>query len=211
MKDIVYLIIISILGFISIYALLVAWRAKTQNAIIERRLIEKTDLIEHELSAIMDGAFGMSDYLEEVKRALKETAEKQIQLEQNDLGNLPYNQAVRMVGQGATVEDLVSSCGVSRAEAELIELLHKKSPPAITRRMEPEQPLSPAQEKPAADVKSSFTSPWAKNEVSKDNPSIEEIVEKMEADSLTGTNVKPEADQQEDEYSIIEKAQKQSK
>lgn len=50
--------------------------------------------------------------------------------ERNDRGALAdhreqvYAQAIRMVSRGAAIEDLVSLCGLSRNEAELIVMMH---------------------------------------------------------------------------------------
>lgn len=38
-----------------------------------------------------------------------------------------YQQAQRLVGMGATADDLVSSCGVARAEAELLVSMSKQT------------------------------------------------------------------------------------
>ena len=39
------------------------------------------------------------------------------------MGTKP-SQAIRMVSRGAAIEDLVSLCGLSRNEAELIVMMH---------------------------------------------------------------------------------------
>lgn len=238
MTNIVMLLIISILGLISIYALMVARRAEKKNAALVRALQNKTDHLEHELSAMMDGAFGMGDYLEQVKKALKDILDKQLQLEHNDSGNLPYNQAVRMVGQGASVEDLVSSCGLSRAEAELVELLHKKSPPVVTPHMSPQKPVATKEEKiepttssAGGDYHQSLTSEikhqyavkqekprliltatqspsWAVSEADDDVPTFEEIINRMETDALASQPVKSKTGPTGDSFTSIEKAHK---
>jgi len=237
MTDIVMLLIISILGIISIYALMVARRAEKKNAVLVEELQNKTDHLEHELSAMMDGAFGMGDYLEDVKKALKDILDKQLLLEHNDSGNLPYNQAVRMVGQGASVEDLVSSCGLSRAEAKLVELLHKKSPPVITPHMSSQEPVTTEEEKKEATTSSAANhqqsqttkikpqqavkqekprlilssmkgAPWPSGEADDDVPTFEEIINRMEADALANRPVKSETSPPGDSFTSIEKAQK---
>jgi hypothetical protein len=42
-------------------------------------------------------------------------------------GSVSYNRAMELLEMGATVDDLVSKCGLIRAEAELISLLKKES------------------------------------------------------------------------------------
>ena len=50
------------------------------------------------------------------------------QLEQRDPSSLSFTQAARLVGLGASVDDLTQACGLSRAEAELIAKLHQSRP-----------------------------------------------------------------------------------
>ena len=45
-------------------------------------------------------------------------------VEQRDPSSLSFTQAARLVGMGASVDDLTQSCGLSKAEAELISRLH---------------------------------------------------------------------------------------
>jgi len=86
-------------------------------------------VLESELSAMMDGAFGVANHLQKVESKLKSTVQLQEQTQQRDMGNLPYNEAVRLASKGADVSELVEHCGLSRSEAELVEMLHKTSPP----------------------------------------------------------------------------------
>jgi len=97
----------------------------------EQRLSERIEVLENELSAMMDGAFGVANHLQKVESNLKNTVQRQEQLQQRDMGNLPYNEAVRLASKGASVDELVEHCSLSRAEAELVEMLHKKSPPMV--------------------------------------------------------------------------------
>ena len=111
------------------------WYARSNSRRYQRNqasLEQRIGLLEHELSALMDGSCGMGSQLQEMHRDLKGTIERQQQLEERDLGELPYNEAMRMVTQGADADDLVGSCGLSKSEAELVILLHKSSPPVVS-------------------------------------------------------------------------------
>ncbi len=37
----------------------------------------------------------------------------------------PYEQAIRMAQSGATVDDIVNVCGLSKSEAELVSMMHR--------------------------------------------------------------------------------------
>lgn len=116
---------------IAVAAVIMAKNTARRTEAIEKALQEKIALLENELSAMMDGAFGVANQLQQVEMNLKDTNQRQEQIQQRDLGNLPYNEAVRLANKGASVDDLVEQCGLSRSEAELVELLHKKSPPLV--------------------------------------------------------------------------------
>jgi|GEM_PF-1877722 len=98
----------------------------------QQRLSQRIEVLENELSAMMDGAFGVASQLQKVETNLKTTTQRQEQMQQRDMGNLPYNEAVRLASKGADVSELVEHCGLSRSEAELVEMLHKKAQPNVS-------------------------------------------------------------------------------
>lgn len=51
--------------------------------------------------------------------------DKLMQLEQRDPNSLSFAQAARLVGMGASVDELTQSCGLTQAEAELMSKLHR--------------------------------------------------------------------------------------
>ena len=57
---------------------------------------------------------------------LADTVEKQQDLEFQDPNSLPYNQASRLIQMGADADDIVNSCGLSNAEAELLMLVNRQ-------------------------------------------------------------------------------------
>lgn len=60
-----------------------------------------------------------------LNRRLRLTTRRQQELELRDIGNVTYNQAGKMVAMGAASEDLMQTCGLSRAEARLVSLMHQ--------------------------------------------------------------------------------------
>lgn len=67
----------------------------------------------------------MGEELYELRRVVAPLPEKLNQIEQRDPSSLSFTQAARLVGMGASVDDLTQSCGLSKAEAELISRLHQ--------------------------------------------------------------------------------------
>lgn len=77
------------------------------------------------LDTYLTGSIRMGEELYELRRTLAPIPDKLSQIEQRDPSNLSFTQAARLVGLGASVDDLTQSCGLSRAEAELVSKLHQ--------------------------------------------------------------------------------------
>lgn len=71
------------------------------------------------------GNVRMGEDLHELRAVVSPLPEKLAQLEQRDPSSLSFAQAARLVGMGATVDELTQSCGLTQAEAELMRKLHK--------------------------------------------------------------------------------------
>ena len=71
------------------------------------------------------GNVRMGEDLHELRAVVSPLPDKLAQLEQRDPSSLSFAQAARLVGMGATVDELTQSCGLTQAEAELMRKLHK--------------------------------------------------------------------------------------
>jgi len=67
----------------------------------------------------------MGQDLQELRAVVGPLPDKLVQLEQRDPSSLSFAQAARLVGMGASVNELTQSCGLTQAEAELMSKLHK--------------------------------------------------------------------------------------
>lgn len=76
------------------------------------------------LDTYLAGSVRMGEELHELRRIVAPLPDKLSQLEQRDPRSLSFTQAVRLVGLGASVDDLTQSCGLTKAEAELVSKLH---------------------------------------------------------------------------------------
>lgn len=92
----------------------------------EKRYDALVNVLRHEIAVMNTGAVGMGRRLKHIEAKLDITAEKQQELENRDPGALAYNQAAKLMEMGAGVDDLISSCGIARPEAELMALLHRE-------------------------------------------------------------------------------------
>lgn len=71
------------------------------------------------------GTVRMGDALHELRAVVAPLPEKLAQLEQRDPGSLSFAQAAKLVGMGASVDELTQACGLTQAEAELMSKLHR--------------------------------------------------------------------------------------
>ncbi|MCJ8167922.1 DUF2802 domain-containing protein [Atopomonas sediminilitoris] len=81
--------------------------------------------LQRRLDAYLTGSVRMGEELQELRRKLGAVPERLQQLEQRDPMSLSFTHAARLAGMGASVDDLTQSCGLSRAEAELVSKLQK--------------------------------------------------------------------------------------
>lgn len=72
-----------------------------------------------------NGSVRMGEDLHELRAIVAPLPDKLAQLEQRDPSSLSFAQAARLVGMGASVDELTQSCGLTQAEAELMSKLHK--------------------------------------------------------------------------------------
>lgn len=86
---------------------------------------QQIKLLNDDVSALCSGAAGVGGHLNKIEQKVKRVLERQDQLDMRDPIERTFNQATRMVRQGATVDELISTCGLARAEAELLMLLHR--------------------------------------------------------------------------------------
>lgn len=92
----------------------------------ERQHQALINVLRNEIRAMTSGSIGMGKRLIAIERTLNITVERQQELENRDPGVLAYNQAAKLMEMGASVDDLVSNCGIGRPEAELMALLHQE-------------------------------------------------------------------------------------
>ncbi|KPU58871.1 hypothetical protein AN403_2902 [Pseudomonas fluorescens] len=74
-----------------------------------------------------NGNVRMGEDLYELRAIVAPLPDKLARLEQRDPSSLSFAQAARLVGMGASVNELTQSCGLTQAEAELMSKLHKNS------------------------------------------------------------------------------------
>jgi hypothetical protein len=105
---------------LALWAALEVWRLK------RRQMIQETVLLSLKgaLSAVCSDESAVDQRQAELERRLRQLAEQQEQMLSRDPDQGPYRHAVRLAAQGASREEIMKACGVSRGEADLLRSLH---------------------------------------------------------------------------------------
>ena len=90
-------------------------------AVRDRRILDLVKRVDH----FQQSAVKVGDEVHELRAILGPLPDKLAQIEQRDPSSLSFAQAAKLVGMGATVDELTQSCGLTQAEAQLMSKLHK--------------------------------------------------------------------------------------
>lgn len=93
--------------------------------------------LQRDLRALANAAVGVGGRVLEIERQQRKrpvivtSQEQPVQtqatapIEFYNSSSQPYEQAIRMVQTGASVDDIVNVCGLSKSEAELVSMMHR--------------------------------------------------------------------------------------
>lgn len=112
-----------VFALLAVASLLGAWLAVRTARRADRRLREhgqRLEALQEDVRALCAGAVGVDERMARMEHRARRLTERQEQIELRDNGDRLYAQAVRMVEKGAGADELVSVCGLSRGEAELM-------------------------------------------------------------------------------------------
>lgn len=102
---------------------LIAAQQAQSDALRDQRIKELAKRVDN----YQNGSVRMGEDLHELRAIVAPLPDKLVQLEQRDPSSLSFAQAARLVGMGASVDELTQSCGLTQAEAELMSKLHKSN------------------------------------------------------------------------------------
>ncbi|ACL72434.1 DUF2802 domain-containing protein [Thioalkalivibrio sulfidiphilus] len=102
------------------------WAMARVRRLGRRVMIQETALLSLRgaLSAVCSSEMATDQRQAEVERRLRQLAEQQEQLLLRDPDQGPYQHAMRLATQGASREELMKTCGLTRGEADLLLALH---------------------------------------------------------------------------------------
>lgn len=108
---------------VAVIALAFMYREIARNKRQQQEQARNYSRIEHELRAMTAAAVGVDERISRLERRSRRIQERQEQLELHD-SSRPYDQAIRMVHKGSSIDEIISLCDLSRSEAELIQMMH---------------------------------------------------------------------------------------
>ena len=95
-------------------------RQKRQVAAVEKRL----EALAVDMEALYAGTSGIDRTMTDINRKIERITEQQEKTVVRDNFFGGYNNAIRMIKHGATIDDLVGKCGIGRSEAQLLHAIH---------------------------------------------------------------------------------------
>ena len=117
-------------------AVYILWRKKQHLEALQAKQEKQIELqsgalksLSWRLETYLMGSMRMGEELHELQKELAPLPDKILRMEQKDPSSLSFTQAARLVGLGASAEDLKQSCGLSQSEAELLQRMHSKRTP----------------------------------------------------------------------------------
>jgi hypothetical protein len=111
---------------LSIIALIVSIKNGRTLAKQKKQQIQISRRLKEDNRAISKSAIGMGQKVLETERRLNAVLKKQYAILNSKPEHPSYDQANRLIKMGASEDDLVSSCGFSHGEAEVLLSLNKQ-------------------------------------------------------------------------------------
>lgn len=115
------------LTFIAVSLLLLqSIRTRRQMAQLQAELKTRCEELGRELHAVSSGSMGVGRRVMACEKYMHQLQGAVDELRQNDPARVSYDEASRLVGLGADIDDLMDTCGISRPEAELVSAMHRR-------------------------------------------------------------------------------------
>ncbi len=80
-------------------------------------------MMQDDLSALCNGAVGIGEHLTKLDSRTRDMKKRQENMELQEPPETSYREAIRLVRNGADIDQLMSDCGLAHGEAELAMLV----------------------------------------------------------------------------------------
>ncbi|MDX2503623.1 MAG: DUF2802 domain-containing protein [Gammaproteobacteria bacterium] len=78
----------------------------------------------HELQTMTKAAYGVGKRINQLAGQIRELDDRQEEFDLKEQGSHSMQQAIALVQKGATIDELMDTCEMSRGEAELLIMVH---------------------------------------------------------------------------------------
>lgn len=116
-------ILIWVCALVLLVAVLINLRSQRQVRNLKKELLQTRS----DIRALTTSSLGVGGRLKKLEQHQRQLAVKQDEFEHEHVeqAGQPYEHAIHLARQGADVNEIVDMCGVSRNEAELIQMMHR--------------------------------------------------------------------------------------
>ena len=108
-------------------ALLALWQSRRQQPVAAAKpsdADERVKRLEREFAELRRGSQALIKLVRDLKEELEQLGQRQQQFEFQDPDAKLYNRAVKLLEQGAGLDEIMEACELPRAEAELLMRIH---------------------------------------------------------------------------------------
>lgn len=116
---------VSVLFLVSVLVLCAALWSAARSQRQARQLRKEVTQLRSDIRALTTSSVGVGGRVLELERRLRRLAQRQEEFDIYESANQPYEHAIAMARKGADVKEIEDICGVSRNEAELIQMMHR--------------------------------------------------------------------------------------
>lgn len=116
---------VSVLFVLSVLVLVVTMTNLFRTQRTSQRLHQELTQLHSDMRALTTSSVGVGGRVLELERRLRRLAQRQEEFDIYESANQPYEHAIAMARKGADVKEIEDMCGVSRNEAELIQMMHR--------------------------------------------------------------------------------------
>lgn len=116
------------MGLLGGMAIALVWVVRRET----RQRAAALQTVQNDLRALCNASMAMGERVRQAERQLQQLAEqqkafgaRQEELQRVDETGHGYEQAIKLAQKGASVDDLMDVCGLTRGEAELVAMVHR--------------------------------------------------------------------------------------
>ncbi len=103
---------------------IILWAKIQQLKKNENQINTRLEHLQSNLADVCAGLTKVDDKTSSIEKRIKQVYERQDRIAMSEQSERPYSQAIKMVQNGASENDLMKTCGMTEGEAQLIVMLH---------------------------------------------------------------------------------------